>query len=195
MGETFYYTTFKISQLCGVNPTTVQNWIKEKKLRAFQTPGGHRRVTREDLVHFLEKFGMPVPSELRRIPPTVLIVDDEVDVLDMIEDLLKSGSPDIDVSRARSGVEALIMIGERKPELLILDLKMPGMDGYEVCSKLKSNPSTRNVRIVAISGDQNPEVGKRIKSKGADLFFNKPLNLIEFRNRCYQLLNVVPSDA
>jgi excisionase family DNA binding protein len=191
MARKLYYTTFKISRMCGVNPTTVQNWIKEKKLRAFQTPGGHRRVTREDLIVFLKKFGMPVPPELDKAPPLVLVVDDEADVLTMVEELFKSGNRNLEVATAQSGIEALIMIGERKPDLLILDLKMPGMNGYEVCGKLKGNPATRNIRIVAISGDLNPGVRQRIVGKGADLFFTKPLDLVDFRDRCYGLLNLM----
>jgi excisionase family DNA binding protein len=195
MAKKLYYTTFKISQMCGVNPTTVQNWIKEKKLRAFQTPGGHRRVSRNDLVAFLEKFGMPIPQELDRTPPLVMVVDDEVEILDMMEELIKSVNPDLEVAKAQNGVEALLMIGERKPDLLILDLKMPGMNGYEVCSKLKSKPGTSKIRIVAISGDRNPEVEQRILDKGADLFVTKPIDLVDFRARCMELLNLSPTGA
>ena len=183
-----YYTTFKISRICGVNPTTVQNWVKEKKLQAFQTPGGHRRVQKEDLIVFLEKFGMPIPAELEQNPPLVLIVDDESEILDLIEDLIHSGDANVEVKKAQSGVEALLMIGERKPDLLILDLKMPGMDGYEVCHKLKSSPGTRNIRIVAISGDHNAAVKERILETGADLFFTKPIDVVDFRTQCFKLL-------
>ena len=188
MARKAYYTTFKISRICGVNPTTVQNWVKENKLRAFQTPGGHRRVQREDLIAFLEKFHIPIPSELEQKAPMILIVDDEADILDLIGDLMESGEKDVEVAKAQSGVEALLMIGERKPEMLILDLKMPGMDGYEVCRRLKSNPGTRNIRIVSISGDHSPAVKERILETGADLFFTKPLDIVEFRKRCFKLL-------
>jgi excisionase family DNA binding protein len=183
-----FYTTFEISQICGVNPTTVQNWVKGNKLRAFQTPGGHRRVRREDLVAFMREFGMPLPGELTQDPPLIMIVDDEIEVLDMLEELMKSEDEDFRVAKAQNGVEALLMIGERKPELLILDIKMPGMNGYEVCNKLKSSPGTQNIKIVAISGDHSAAVKERILSSGADLFFTKPLEIVEFREQCFKLL-------
>lgn len=176
--------------MCGVNPTTVQNWVKEKKLRAFRTPGGHRRVERGDLVAFLKKFGMPVPAELAVNPPLVMIVDDEPDILDMIGDLMGSGDAVVEVAKAQSGVEALLAIGGRKPDLLILDLLMPGMNGYVVCRKLKSNPDTRSIRIVAISGDHSPNVRERILETGADLFFTKPIDVVEFRAQCLDLLQI-----
>jgi excisionase family DNA binding protein len=188
MAGPFYYTTFKISEICGVNPTTVQNWVKEDKLRAFQTPGGHRRVKRDDLIAFLKKFGMPIPAELAQKPPLIMIVDDEPDILDMIEDLMRTGDEDVEVVKAQNGVEALLMIGERKPDLLILDLRMPGMNGYEVCRKLKSGPGTQIIRIVAISGDHDPVVRARILETGADLFFTKPIDVVEFRESCFKLL-------
>src|SRR5512140_3004915 len=112
MSKRSFFTTFEISQICEVNPTTVQNWVKGKKLRAFQTPGGHRRVRREDLVSFMKEFGMPIPADLSQSPPLVLIVDDENDILDMLEALMRSGEDEVNVAKAQSGVDALLMIGE-----------------------------------------------------------------------------------
>ncbi len=183
-----FYTTFEISQICEVNPTTVQNWVKEKKLKAFVTPGGHRRIRREDLLSFLNEFQMPVPEDLAPRRPLVMIVDDEKEVLDLLCSVLKSGNDGIEVACAQSGVEALLQIGERTPDLLVLDIMMPGMDGIEVCEKLRSSPRSRNLKIVGISGDTNPEVRARALQAGANLFFNKPLNVLEFRKEALKLI-------
>jgi excisionase family DNA binding protein len=183
-----FFTTFEISQICGVNPTTVQNWIKRKKLKAFQTPGGHRRVRREDLIAFMKEFGMPFPEGFSQTPPLVMIVDDESDILDMLEDLFKSTEENVTVVKAQSGIVALLMIGEYKPDLLVLDIMMPGMNGYEVCQRIKSGPGTQNTKIIAISGDHNPAVRERILSAGADRFFTKPLDVVDFREQCFSLL-------
>jgi excisionase family DNA binding protein len=183
-----FFTTFEISQICGVNPTTVQNWVKGKKLRAFQTPGGHRRVSREDLISFMKEFGMPIPSDLSKEPPLVMLVDDEQDILELLEGVMTSGDEALRVVKARSGVEALLLIGENKPSLLILDIMMPGMNGFEVCQKIKSNPSTQYIKIVALTGDHNPAIRERVLRAGADLFFTKPINVIDFRNLCLRLL-------
>jgi excisionase family DNA binding protein len=188
MPQRSFFTTFEISQICGVNPTTVQNWVKAKKLKAYHTPGGHRRIQREDLIAFLKQFGMPIPAELNQGTTLVMIVDDETEILELLETLLKSGDKDVEIIKAQGGVEALVMIGERKPDLLILDIMMPAMNGYEVCRKLKSSLNTQNIKIVAISGDHSSNVRTRILGSGADLFFTKPLNLIDFREECYKLL-------
>ncbi len=188
MPKRSFFTTFKIAEICEVNPTTVQNWIKEKKLKAYVTPGGHRRVRREDLVAFMNEFGMPLPPELQERSPLVLIVDDETVILDLLTQVMQEGEEKVEVQCARGGVEALLMIGERKPDLLVLDIMMPGMNGFEVCRKLKASPGTRKIKIVAITGNHDPSVRSRILNAGADLFFTKPLDTAEFRAECLKLV-------
>jgi excisionase family DNA binding protein len=185
-----FYTTFEISEICGVNPTTVQNWVKGKRLKAFQTPGGHRRIQHEDLMDFMVKFQMPVPFELTQSAPMIMMVDDEASVLDILENLMNTSEREVRVVKAQSGIEALLMIGETKPDLLILDIMMPGMNGFEVCKKLKQNPHTQNIKIAAISGDRNPLVRERILNSGADIFFTKPLDIVAFRDQCFKLLQI-----
>jgi len=188
MARRSYLTTFEISQICEVNPTTIQNWIKEKKLRAFITPGGHRRVRREDFISFMKEFGMPLPAEFKESPSYVLIVDDQEDVLDLLIAVMESGDEDLKVKGLRNGVEALLSIGEQRPDLLILDIMMPGMNGFEVCEKLKSSPANKNLKIVAISGVHDPAIRDRILRAGADLFFAKPFDMMMFRAECLNLI-------
>lgn len=191
MSRRSFFTTFEISQICEVNPTTVQNWVKEKKLEAYVTPGGHRRVRREDLISFMKKFGMPIPMQLEGAPTFVLIVDDEKSVIDLLTSLMRTGDQAIEIAGAQSGIEALLIIGERKPDLLILDIMMPGMNGIEVCQRLKSSPATKKIKIVAISGVLDPAIRQGSLAAGADLFFDKPLDMITFRDTCFSLLRSV----
>ncbi len=191
MSQKSFLTTFEISQICEVNPTTVQNWVKEKKLKAYVTPGGHRRVRREDLISFMKEFGMPIPTELEEVPTFILIVDDEKDIIDLLTSLMRITDGEIEIAGARSGVEALLIIGERKPDLLILDIMMPGMNGIEVCQRLKGSPVTQKIKIVAISGVYDPAIRQGSLAAGADLFFPKPLDMISFRDSCFNLLHSV----
>ena len=190
MPKRSFLTTFQVSRLCEVNPTTVQNWVKENKLPAHVTPGGHRRIRREDLVCFLREFSMPVPPGLAALPPLVLVVDDEQEVIDLVTAALQSGEQSLEIAGARSGVEALLIIGERKPDLVILDIMMPGMNGIEVCQTLKASSVTRNLRIIAISGHYNPDLRERALAAGADRFFTKPLDVLAFRAECLDLINL-----
>lgn len=153
------------------------------------TPGGHRRVRREDFIGFMKEFGMPLPAEFKESPSSILIVDDEEEVLDLLIAVMESGDENLRVQGLRNGVEALLSIGERKPDLLILDIMMPGMNGFEVCEKLKSAPANRNLKIVAITGDHDPAIRDRILAAGADLFFAKPFDMMMFRAECLNLMN------
>jgi excisionase family DNA binding protein len=188
MAQRSFFTTFEISEICEVNPTTVQNWVKEKKLKAYVTPGGHRRVLREDLISFMKEFGMPIPAKLIANRPLVLIVDDEDPVREMLVTMIQTGEEDLEVVGVATGVEALLFIGERKPDLLILDILMPGMNGIDVCQKLKANPATQGIKIVAISGKHDEAVRAQIMRAGADLFFNKPLDIVKFREEALKLM-------
>jgi excisionase family DNA binding protein len=190
MARRSFLTTFEISQICEVNPTTVQNWVREKKLKAYVTPGGHRRIRREDLVSFMKKFGMPFPNGLIDRGPNLLIVDDEPEVLRMLSEAFQARNEGANVATALGGVEALLLIGERKPDLLILDILMPGMNGIEVCRKLKEKPRTESIKIVAITGQSDPGLKDRILQAGADLFYRKPLNVMQFCQECLKLLKV-----
>jgi excisionase family DNA binding protein len=183
-----YFTTFEISQICEVNPTTVQNWVKDNKLKAFVTPGGHRRIKREDLYRFLVQFKMPVPPEFEALRPLVMIVDDETVIREMLVELIKSTDCDLEVSCAENGIDALLKIGERAPDLLILDIRMPGMNGVEVCRRLKSSERNRAIKIAAISGDTSPSMQKHILEAGVDLFFTKPLDVLGFRTEVLKLI-------
>jgi excisionase family DNA binding protein len=188
MNRRSFYTTFEVGAICEVNPTTVQNWVKEKKLKAYATPGGHRRIRRSDLVSFLQQFDMPLPSELRSGRTSVLIVDDEKAVRDLLVSAVASWDDELDIRTAPSGVEALLAIGESKPDLLVLDVMMPGMNGIEVCRKLKSSSGTRKIKIIAITGKPEPEIRERTLKAGADVFLAKPFDMKAFRDASLKLI-------
>ena len=199
MQKRAFYTTFEISKICGVNPTTVQNWVKSKRLKAFQTPGGHRRVSHNNLMDFLREFSMPIPHGFAdenplmpspAIPPIILIVDDDADVRNVIEGTLQSENANIRIMKAQSGVDALLTIGKTRPDMIILDIMMPEMNGFQVCERLKASPETQDIIIVGVSGNHEPEVRKRIMEAGADMFFTKPFDLADFRDKCRQLLHI-----
>ena len=84
-----FYTTHEISRFCNVYPTTVINWIKDGMLPAYTTPGGHRRIKREDILHLMKKNNMPIPDELSKTgKDRVLVIDDDPKILRMIQTIL-----------------------------------------------------------------------------------------------------------
>lgn len=190
------FTTFEVGKICGVYHTTVINWVNKGMLKAKATPGGHRRIFLPDLVEFMRRFDMPVPADLHSRPKRVLVVEDDPAVSRMLLRTLE-GLPGLFVSACSSGLEALMAIGKEAPDLLLLDIRIPQVNGYEVCRVLKANELTRPVKVVAVTGEALTEEEERFLSENADCFFRKPLSTEELRAKVSQLLDLeaVPQAA
>jgi CheY-like chemotaxis protein len=170
-------STFAIAGMLHVDPGSVANWIDQGLLKAHRTPGGHRRVATEDLVVFLREHKMPMPEGLETIPNRILIVDDEPAVTQLIAKAVRKAIPECEVVEAHDGFGAGTIIATLKPDVVILDLRMPGMDGYEVCQLIKSQESTKHAEVLAITAYPSPESEQQILDCGARACFNKPLDM------------------
>ena len=166
------YTTHDLSRLLHVNPRSVINWIEQDLLQSFRTPGGHRRVRHEDLLAFLRKHNIPMPGALAGGTFSVLIVEDDPDVSKILQTLLESQGG-YSVTTAADGINALMVVGRERPDLMILDIKIPGVDGIEVCRQIKADPKGKTA-IIAISGQ--PDSSAKALAAGADAFVSKPLD-------------------
>jgi len=170
-------STFVIAQMLHVDPGSVANWIDQGLLKAHRTPGGHRRVATEDLMQFLREHKMPIPQELQTEPARVLVVDDEPAVTQLISRAIKAAYPDYEVTQAHDGFQAGSLVATLKPDVVLLDLRMPGMDGYEVCCTIKSQEGTKHAEVLAMTAYPSPENEKRILDCGARICMTKPLDM------------------
>ena len=170
-------STFDVASMLGVDPGSVANWIDNKLLRAHRTPGGHRRVATEDLVAFLKEYDMPCPPQLQTEPVRVVVVDDEPAMTQMIAKAVRAAHPEYEVAEAHDGFRAGAVVATVKPDVVILDLRMPGMDGFEVCRTIKSQPATRRVQVIAVTAYQSANSERRILECGARICLPKPIDL------------------
>jgi len=170
-------STFDIAGMLHVDPGSVANWIDQKLLKAHRTPGGHRRVAAEDLIRFLREHKMPVPRQLEPHPPRVLIVDDEPSVTKLIARTVKKAHPEYEVMEAHDGFQAGTLVATHEPDVVVLDLRMPGMDGYEVCRLIKAQEGTRHIEVLAITAYPSVNGGTRILECGARICLTKPLDM------------------
>ena len=184
------FTTHDIAEICDVYPSSVINWINSGKLKSYCTPGGHHRMIREDVIRFLQSMGMPLPKKLAVRPMSVMIVDDDVEVTRVVARAFARHADSFTTEVCHSGVEALIRIGQAPPDLVILDLILPKMDGLQVCRVLKAKTETRDIRIIAISGKKPPFNEKKPSEAKIDVFFRKPLDLAELLGKTAELLGV-----
>jgi len=171
------FSTFTIAEMLNVDPGSVANWIDHKMLKAYRTPGGHRRVSKLDLVQFLRDHEMPVPVELDTQPVRILIVDDESEVTKKIAGAIKQAHPEYEVYEAHDGFRAGSLVAKVKPDLVLLDLRMPGMDGYEVCRFIKTQEDTRHIEILAMTAYPSDQGDESIRSLGARKCLVKPLQI------------------
>ncbi|MFC1522288.1 response regulator [Elusimicrobiota bacterium] len=183
------YTTTEISRICDVYPTTVINWIESGALRAFVTPGGHRRVQRGDLIEFLKKFKIPVPNDLDNLQKRILIVEDDKEMARLLKRAFAKHSQFFNVEIAYDGIAALVRVGQQLPDLMILDIVMPKMNGLQVCEKLSQMPGVGKMKIITISGNKR-FTDKDLKDRGIDEAFSKPLSLSRVVLAAARLLRV-----
>jgi excisionase family DNA binding protein len=168
-------TTFQIANMLGVSDQSVSNWIDAGQLPADRTPGGHRRVTPDDLAEFLKRQKIQIPPELDVAPTTILIVDDEREVVELIGKVLRENCPDFRVLTAYDGFDAGKIITAERPDLVILDLYMPGLDGFEVCRRIKSDPQTQSIKIIAVTAHPSTQAEQAIGEAGAETYLTKPV--------------------
>ena len=181
------YTTHDVSRLLHVNPRSVINWIEQDLLPSYRTPGGHRRIRHDDLLAFLRKHHIPTPAALVNGHFKVLVVEDEDEIINIIQSYFER-EPGYTVQTARDGITALIEVGRSKPELIVLDIMIPGVDGVDVCRRIKSDPNNKTA-IIAISGESENE--NHVLEAGADAFMAKPVDLERLLIESKRLLRVL----
>ena len=184
-------TTGKIAEYCHVTVRAVLKWVDEGKLKAYRTPGKHSRVSVQDFLDFLTKYRMPVPKELQSTLPgkKILIVDDDREMVASIRRILKLRNYS-EFCVAYDGFSAGQKFSEFNPDLIILDIKMPGLDGFEVCAYIRGNLANARVKILAMSGLDDPDVKEKILQLGADDYLAKPFDDASLNQKVDQLLGV-----
>ncbi|MDO9124894.1 MAG: response regulator [Deltaproteobacteria bacterium] len=184
-------TVSQAGKYCRVSPKTIINWIEAGHLKAYKTVGGHRRIKKEDLDQFLRDKGMPLPEEPKgEERKKILVVDDDKIIVETIVQSLEEDEYGYEMISASDGFEAGLQVSHFKPHLLILDIMMPDINGYEVCQKIKLNPETKDIKIIVLSAYLNDEAFKQMKEYGADACFSKPLPLEQLKYEVAKLLGL-----
>ncbi len=180
-------STNQAAQLCGVHRTTIINWVKEGKIRAYVTAGGHRRILPEDMVRFVESYRIPIP-EGKLAEKKLLIVDDDKEALDELSDAL-SGNGFV-IECASDGFEAGKKIYKKKPDLILLDFRMPNLDGFELCKLLQQDEETSGIPIIAVTALQSREDRYRIMKSGVIDYLSKPIDVEYLLKAVKRLLKI-----
>ena len=168
-------TSHQVGNLLQVNPSSINNWVKQGLLKAYRTPGGHRRIRARDLVEFLKTQDIPLPTALLgATPPRVLWVEGDKERRARLSGEL-AGHQDIDGRVLEHTVDALVAIPSFRPNVIVLEARADGIDGIDVCQKLKKLPETATIHVVLEATPPLAGVMDRAAEAGAALCVMKPI--------------------
>jgi diguanylate cyclase (GGDEF)-like protein/excisionase family DNA binding protein len=177
-GEPDWLTLGQAAKYLGVAQSTIRKWSDQGRVPAFYTPGGHRRYRRGDLDAFLERSG---PNAAAHSGPVVLIVDDDERLREYVRVNLEMEG--YSVREAGNADEGLRVLEESTPDLVLLDVMMPRIDGFEVAQRLRKNPQTANTSIIMLTAKALSADKVTGLQSGADDYIIKPFDPIELLAR------------
>jgi len=178
--------TSEVARYCHVSPEVVALWIRNGKLSAYSTPGGHYRIPVAEFVRFLEENGMPIPERFKvYVRRCVLVIDDEPTWTEFVTEVLKE---EYKVASAHNGIDGLIKIGVFRPELVILDALMPGLDGRDVVKILRENPEFKGLQILVATGYPDDRITQAMSEIGVAGIVSKPISAKDLSAQVGQLM-------
>ncbi|MEZ6055885.1 MAG: response regulator [Planctomycetaceae bacterium] len=181
------FTTGEAAKICKVSQQTIIRCFDSGQLKGFRVPGSRfRRIPRDVLYKFMKDNGIPTDA-LESGKRKALVVDDDVELVELIRDVLIVDGR-FEVRVANNGFDAGMMVKEYRPDVIILDVMLPDINGKEVCQRVRSDDSLDNVKIVCISGMVEAEKIQELRDAGANDFLQKPFEVEQLIERvCRQL--------
>jgi excisionase family DNA binding protein len=180
-GESDWLTLGRAARYLGVAQSTIRKWSDSGRVRAFKTPGGHRRYRRADLDDFLE--GSAPES---RSGPVVLIVDDDERLREYVRVNLEMEG--YTIHEAASADDGMRVLDELRPDLVLLDVMMPQVDGWEMLRLMHERHGVGSIPVVMFSGKVDPQAADQAAERGAQGFIGKPFDPNELIAQTKQLL-------
>ena len=183
------FTTGEAAKICKVSQQTIIRCFDSGQLKGFRVPGSRfRRIPREALYRFMKENSIPTDA-LESGRRRVLIVDDDQAVVDLISEVL-AGDARFETKVVNNGFGAGMLAKEYHPDLIILDVMLPDINGQAVCELIRKDPTMADIKIICISGMVEEEKIVELRAAGADDFLHKPLDIDELIRRVSRLLDI-----
>jgi excisionase family DNA binding protein len=183
------FTTGEAAKICKVSQQTIIRCFDNGSLKGFRVPGSRfRRIPRDQLFSFMRDNGIPTDA-LENGKKKLLIVDDEQDLVELMSDAFARDGR-FDIRTANNGFDAGMQVKEFRPDMVVLDVMLPDINGKEVCQRVRSDKSLDSVRIICISGMIEPEKVSDLRASGADDFMQKPFTVDRLIERVCDLLEI-----
>jgi excisionase family DNA binding protein len=186
------FTTGEAAKICKVSQQTIIRCFDNGQLKGFRVPGSRfRRIPREALYKFMKDNGIPTDA-LESGKRKVLLVDDDAELVDLMSKVLDEDGR-FEVRIASNGFDAGMMVKEYRPDIIVLDVMLPDINGKEVCHRVRADTTLEDVRILCISGMIEEDKIQELRLAGADKFLHKPFNIDELIDEMCALLEIEPA--
>ena len=174
-----YFSTAQTAKLLGLSLGTVQQMVEEGILEAWKTKGGHRRILQSSIDLYLTQRGtLPATSNAEI---SVLIAEDEVIQQTLYRQCMSAWGLPLHVEIVSNGIDGLLAVGQRMPDVLIADLMLPGVDGFKMVRTLRASPSMSGMDIIVISSLDESEIAAQGGLPADVTIYNKPIPFLELR--------------
>ena len=183
------YTTGEVASICKVSQQTVIRCFDSGKLKGFRVPGSRfRRIPRDKLLDFMRENEIPL-DQLDSGKKRILVVDDDLAIVEMLSELFARDGR-FEFRTATTGFDAGLITEEFRPDVMLLDFKLPDVNGDVVCRKVRAQPHLQHMQIIIISGVADPDEVDELLKVGADEFIKKPFEIDAVISRIAESLRV-----
>ncbi|HND51729.1 MAG TPA: response regulator [Pirellulaceae bacterium] len=183
------FTTGEAAKICKVSQQTIIRCFDNGTLKGFRVPGSRfRRIPRDQLFAFMRDNGIPTDA-LESSKRKLLIVDDDEELVDLLRDAFERDGR-FEIKVANNGFEAGMLVKEFRPDLVVLDVMLPDINGKEVCQRVRSDATLDTVKIICISGMVEQDKVAELRAAGANDFMQKPFTVDRLMERACDLLEI-----
>lgn len=183
------FTTGEAAKICKVSQQTIIRCFDSGQLKGFRVPGSRfRRIPRAELFAFMRDNDIPTDA-LESGKRKVMVVDDDPELVEMISDVLQKDGR-FEVRSVNNGFDAGVMVKEYHPDLIILDVMLPDINGKVVCQRVRGDSTIGDVKIICISGMVEEDKIQELKAAGANDFLHKPFDVETLVERMCKLLDI-----
>ncbi|MEX2174626.1 MAG: response regulator [Pirellulaceae bacterium] len=183
------FTTGEAAKICKVSQQTIIRCFDNGSLKGFRVPGSRfRRIPRNELFSFMRDNGIPTDA-LESGKRRLLIVDDDQELVElMVDTFARDGR--FEIKTANNGFDAGMLVKEFRPDLVVLDVMLPDINGKEVCQRVRADSTLEQVKVICISGMVEQDKVADLRAAGADDFMQKPFTIDRLLDRCCDLLEM-----
>jgi excisionase family DNA binding protein len=185
-----FLKTNEAAKFLGVSRSSLTNWVKQGLLDGGVTPGGHYRFTTDELIYFADRRGLSLPDSVDEHKAVrILVIEDDESFREFLKDALEEFSG-YELKETVDGMKGALLVGTWMPDLIILDIRMPNMNGIEFLRMLRENPNTSEVKVIVASAHLSPETRRDVENLDADIILEKPVRLARLVAAIQQLIKL-----